>query len=120
MPSELDIPALVTARDEARAAERAGDLFAAYDRAVRALESWPEDLELRYLGALALARSGTTELAKRRLKACGFETMGELPFPFDVDVPALGARLMKDSALLSTWPDRTALLTDAALPIGPF
>ncbi len=106
--------ALATARAETRAAERAGDLIAAYNRAVQALENWPEDLELLYLSVLALARSGATKISKRRFKACHLDVEKNMSAPFDIDVPALAARLEKDQALKSGSRNRVNSLQDAA------
>jgi class 3 adenylate cyclase len=111
---EQETQALPTARAEARAAAGTGDLFASYDRAVRGLETAPTDLELRYLSVLALARSGATELARRRFTACGLDTEADLPPPFDIDVPALAARLAKDAALQAGQQNRPASLRQAA------
>src|SRR5215469_15430458 len=49
------------AAEAAIAAMRRGNLLSAYDIAERGLRDAPDDLELKYLSVLALARSGATE-----------------------------------------------------------
>ena len=68
----------------AQAILRHGEPLLAYDVITEGLASWPEDLRLRQLQGLALARSGATERAKLILEKlqrdgqCDEETLGML------------------------------------------
>jgi len=103
-----------TAAKATLAAMRGGDLLAAFDHAERGLRNVPDDLELKYLSVLALARSGGTELASKRFQRLGLGSSGAVRGHLAVDIPALAARLDKDRALAAQGPDRTRLLLCAA------
>lgn len=100
----------------ARAAVSRGDVLAAYDEAVSAVEADPEDLEARFVAALALARSGAVE----RARAAAAELLTRIESTPDVtillreDAAALVARLAKDEALTAHGPDRVTRLRQAA------
>lgn len=96
---------------------RAGDALVAYDAALRACDEDPTSLDARYFAALALARAGSSEGARRRceelldLLAGVPGARGELV----EDAGALMARLAKDQALEIREPvARRAALRDAA------
>ncbi|MGH2875855.1 MAG: tetratricopeptide repeat-containing protein, partial [Solirubrobacteraceae bacterium] len=76
-----------------RQQERRGELIAAFDTAERGLAEHPGDLALEHRAVLALARTGATEEAARRLSDYGLSEV------VDEDVAALRARIAKDEAL---------------------
>ena len=98
----------------ALAAMRRGNLLTAYDIAERGLRDAPDDLELKYLSVLALARSGATELASQRFERLGLGGPATAQGHLAVDIPALAARLAKDRALGTQGPERVLLLLHAA------
>src|SRR5215469_2058179 len=102
------------AEEAALAAMRRGNLLAAYDIAERGLRDAPDDLELKYLSVLALARSGATELASQRFGRLGLGVSATAQGHLAVDIPALAARLAKDRALNAEQPERTRLLLRAS------
>lgn len=91
---------------EIRAALGRGDCLVAYDLAMRAAQDDPDDLGVRYLAVLALARAGATERAAEQLAALGIDgppppgTEPELA----EDMGALRARLAKDLAFAASGP----------------
>lgn len=95
------------------AALESGDLFLAFDRATAALTLHPETPILRHRLILALARMKSPrasslydewELAKAHT---GDRTL-------DIDIAALGARLLKDRALAAAAQERPAMFRLAA------
>src|SRR6516225_6086339 len=100
--------------EAALAAMRRGNLLTAYDIAERGLHDAPDDLELKYLSVLALARSGATELALQRFERLGLGGFAAAQGHLAVDIPALAARLAKDRALGTQRPERARLLLRAA------
>jgi class 3 adenylate cyclase len=93
----------------AKAAERSGEFFRAYDVARHGLEQFPNDLLLKHRAVLALARSGATAQAKQLFRLLGLEGSE------DQEIAALGARLAKDEALgLPLGAERTRRLAAAA------
>jgi class 3 adenylate cyclase len=100
----------------ARAALSRGDVLIAYDEAVTALEARPEDVEARFLAALALARAGAAERARDaaiQLMRCFKEGNG-LSTRLREDVEALVARLAKDDALATSGAEQRGRLERAA------
>jgi Adenylate and Guanylate cyclase catalytic domain len=91
-----------------RSAERRGELLAGYDLAMRGLDEFPGDTDLRYRAVLALARTGSTEQARRQFDAL------DLAAVETEDVAALAARIAKDQALEATGPIRRRLAAEAA------
>src|SRR5579862_4028702 len=71
---------------QARASERAGQLFKAYDLALQGLGEHPEDVALKHRAVLCLARAGATRLAQRRYVEFGLAAASDLE-----DVAALAA-----------------------------
>ena len=88
--------------------ERAGELLNAFDLAQRGLEQHPQDVWLKHRAVLALARTGATAEAHRRLALSG------LVDSQDEDVAALRARIAKDVALAAEGQERRQLATIAA------
>jgi hypothetical protein len=100
----------------ARGALARGDVLIAYDEALTALEAGPDDVEARFLAALALARAGASERARdavTQLMDCVADCQG-LPIRLREDVEALGARLEKDNALATSGSERRGRLERAA------
>jgi class 3 adenylate cyclase len=94
---------------EAKAAERDGEFFRAFDLARQGLTQHPSSLPLRHRAVLALARCGATEQARALYKELGLEGRVE------TDIPELEARLLKDTALATPdGPLRTERLLAAA------
>jgi hypothetical protein len=91
-----------------------GEYLLAYDTAQDAARAFPDDLEVRYLAVLALARSGAAARAGEEIETFGLGGAVEVPASLAEDVAALGARLAKDRALDATGPRRTELARIAA------
>jgi len=81
-------------------AERRGELLTAFDLAERGLARHPDDVWLKHRAVLALARAGSTEEAGLRFDEY------ELAEIDAEDVAALGARIVKDSALAAEGDER--------------
>lgn len=94
--------------ERVRAAERGGDLVAAYDLATAGLIEHPDSIDLRYLATRALARSGAINHAAETYER--FRLARER----NVDIASLGARIAKDVALAAPAGKRKALLIAAA------
>jgi adenylate cyclase len=80
-----------------------GDMFALFEHAREALEHAPDDLEARYLQALAMARLGEPDAAmllydRNRVEEIGTE-----------DAVALKGRLLKDMAVRATGAEQAEL-----------
>lgn len=102
---------------EIREALNSGELFKAYDLAQQALETRPDDLEIRYLAVLTLARAGAQEQAMERFQALGLHAASdqEAPRQLKIDIASLHGRLVKDMALSEVDPaKRLPLLKSAA------
>ena len=69
-----------------------GEFFKAYDTAMQALDSTPNDTALQHRALLALANAGAYQLALSQFERMGLHSSGEL------DVQCLLARLHKDMA----------------------
>jgi len=94
---------------QVKAAERRGELLAAYDLADQGLAEHPGDLWLQHRAVLALARSGATRQATQRYLAYDLARAAH-----EEDVAALAARIAKDRALEATDARRVALAAEAA------
>lgn len=94
--------------EEVKTLERRGELLSAYDVACQGLTEHPSDRWLQHRAVLALARAGATETARRQY------AQFDLGKHEDEDIAALGARLLKDAALLARGPERAALAEQAA------
>jgi tetratricopeptide (TPR) repeat protein len=102
-PSRDGEPEIRTATDWLRDvtdAERRGELLSAFDLAERGLAQHPSDVSLKHRAVLALARSGSTEEARRRFQEYGLGGIAT------EDVAALRARIVKDVALAATGAER--------------
>jgi hypothetical protein len=86
--------------DAVRTADRRGEMLAAFDLAQRALVEYPDNLRLKHLAVLALARAGSTDEARARYLEYGLGSVD------DEDAQALGARIAKDTALQTTGQRR--------------
>ena len=100
----------MTAADSVQAAVDSlaqGNLVLAYDLATSALARGGDYPRLRYLQLLALARMGEVDRARRLYEKY-------LSGQTDLDVMALGARLLKDAAWNAPAIERTPLLLEAS------
>ena len=88
-------PDLEECRAIVRRFEGSGKPLRSHDAAMRGLDRYPDDLWLKHRAVLALARSGATEMGRRRYREFGLDGHA------DEDVAALGARLDKDLAWLA-------------------
>lgn len=100
----------------ARAALSRGDVLIAYDLAVSAMEAGPENLEARFLAALALARAGAIERARTSATELltRIEAASDVPISLCEDAAALVACLAKDEALATEGEIRRTRLREAA------
>ena len=92
------------AAEAALAAMRRGNLLTAYDIAERGLHDAPDDLELKYLSVLALARSGATELASQRFEWLGLGGTATAQGHLGVDIPATKRLVSAVAARVLPWP----------------
>ncbi len=90
------------------AAEAAGLMLTAHDRAMGALAQHPDDRRFAHRAVLTLARAGATAMALGL-----FERLG-LAAERDAEIAGLGARLFKDVALEAAPEARAPLLNRAA------
>jgi hypothetical protein len=100
----------------ARAALSRGDLLVAYDEAVSAADADPDDLDARFLAALALARAGGRDRARVAAAdlLAAIESTPAVSLSLREDAAALVARIAKDEAFSVTGNDRTARIRHAA------
>lgn len=85
-----------------------GDMFALFERTREAIELFPDDLDARYLQALAMARLGDPEAAlllyeRNRVEQIGTE-----------DAAALKGRLLKDLAVRATGTEQIDLFRQSS------
>lgn len=80
-----------------------GDMFALYERTREAIEKFPDDPEVRYLQALAMARLGDPHAAMRLYERNRVEEIGS------EDALALKGRLLKDLAVRSAGAEQVDL-----------
>jgi hypothetical protein len=95
-----------------RAAARL-DHLSAYDRADRATRDHPAELGLEYAAILALANTGATAGADRRLAALHASGRLDTVTPLSRRFAALRGRLLKDRALAADPSDRAGLAAEA-------
>ena len=95
------------AADLAKSALSRGDLIAAYDATVAAIEAGDESGAIRHSQVLALARMGDTERAMELFEAYGLDRSQ------DPHERAAGARLLKDRALAAPAGERLFALERA-------
>ncbi|HEY0629403.1 MAG TPA: TRAFs-binding domain-containing protein [Sphingomicrobium sp.] len=87
---------------------KSGDMFALYERTREAIETLPEDPEVRYLQALAMARLGEPHAALRLYKRNRVEELGT------EDAIALRGRLLKDLAVRASGAERIDLFRQSS------
>jgi len=80
-----------------------GDMFALYERTREAIDKYPDDPEVRYFQALAMARLGDPHAAMRLYQHNRVEEIGT------EDALALKGRLLKDLAVRSTGAEQVEL-----------
>lgn len=85
-----------------------GDMFALYERTREAIEKYPEDPEVRYLQALAMARLGDPHAAMRLYERNRVEEIGT------EDAVALKGRLLKDLAVRSAGSNQVMLFRQSS------
>src|SRR5678816_3435015 len=85
-----------------------GDMFALFERTREAIAKFPDDPEVRYLQALAMARLGDPHAAMRLYERNRVEEIGT------EDAIALKGRLLKDLAVRSTGAEQIGLYRQAS------
>ena len=85
-----------------------GDMFALFERTRSAIETYPDDPDVRYLQALAMARLGDPDAALRLYKRNRVEDIGT------EDAVALKGRLFKDLAAQSEGDHRVELFRQSS------
>jgi len=85
-----------------------GDMFALFERTREAIAKFPDDPEVRYLQALAMARLGDPHAAMRLYERNQVEEIGS------EDAIALKGRLLKDLAVRSTGAEQIGLYRQAS------
>ena len=96
---------------------RTGEYLQVYDSArtlLERLDTEPTRTEAAYLAALALARSGATDVAEAFADAFLDEAGADLPAVLARDVSALRARIAKDRALAAPDTQARAQFAEAA------
>ena len=95
--------------DAVRELIRGGQYLRAYDLASSTIDLGSGDIELCWLGVLALARSGATTQARRRFDSLGLDSIdpSSVSTRLAQDIAGLGARLDKNMALSTTGEDRS-------------
>jgi hypothetical protein len=114
-------PGSAGASDAVQGLIRRGHYLQAYDSAAGQIERGNTAPEIRYLAVLALARSGATAQARRRLELYGLASIdpSTLTPQLAGDLAVLAARLDKDEALArgdegAAWAERSARGYEAA------
>jgi tetratricopeptide (TPR) repeat protein len=102
------------ALERVRAELARGEYLLAYDAAREATSAFPDDLEVGYTAALALARSGAVDKATEELETARLASVSSAPDYLAQDIAALEARLAKDKAIRATGPIREQLAREAA------
>jgi class 3 adenylate cyclase len=92
--------------------EHAGELFRAYDLARRALDRFPDNLQLKQRAVLCLASTGATGKAAEALTELGLDQPIAVDSQLGLDIACLRPRLMKDATLCAVGEQRRA---DAAV-----
>lgn len=85
-----------------------GDMFALYERTREAIDKFPDDPEVRYLQALAMARLGDPHAAMRLYERNRVEEIGT------EDAIALKGRLLKDLAVRSAGAEQVDLFRQSS------
>ena len=87
---------------------KSGDMFALFERTREAIEVLPDDPEVRYLQALAMARLGDPHAALRLYQRNRVEEFGT------EDAVALRGRLLKDLAVQASGAERIELFRQSS------
>jgi class 3 adenylate cyclase len=103
----------------AKAQERDGELFEAYDLAMQGHAQHPDDWALRHRAVLCLASTGATDQARALAERLGITKLGpeeraEIPQRLALDLQTIIPRLDRDEALASKGAERQRLLLNAA------
>jgi adenylate cyclase len=85
-----------------------GDMFALFERTRKAIEQYPEDPDVRFLQALAMARLGDPHAALRIYERNRVEEIGT------EDAVALKGRLLKDLAVRAEGDERVRLFRESS------
>ena len=85
-----------------------GDMFALFERTREAIEKYPENPDVRYLQALAMARLGDPHAALRLYERNRVEEIGT------EDAVALKGRLLKDLAVRASGPKQVQLFRQSS------
>ena len=85
-----------------------GDMFALFERTREAIQQYPDDPDVRYLQALAMARLGDPHAALRIYERNRVGDIGT------EDAVALKGRLLKDLAVRAEGPERDQLFREAS------
>ena len=85
-----------------------GDMFALFERTREAIRSFPDDPDVRYLQALAMARLGDPDAALRLYERNQVEGIGT------EDAIALKGRLLKDLAVRASGPEQIELFRQSS------
>ena len=102
---------------EVRRCESQAELFLAYDLARQGLEQFPDDTALKHRAVLCLASTGASARAAEEFRRLDLHQIGQQPSGTSAslafDIASLEARLLKDSAVATSGPDRVAKLKQA-------
>jgi len=103
----------------AKAQERDGELFEAYDLAMQGHVQHPDDWALKHRAVLCLASTGATDQARELADRLGITKLGPearaaIPHRLALDLQTIVPRLDRDAALASKGADRQRLLLNAA------
>lgn len=112
MKDEPSIPTRSAAQylSAAKAFEREGEFFKAFDLAAQGLVAFGDDVGLKHRAVLCLARAGATDLAQQKYREFGLAKAAD----GSEDVDALSARLLKDEALAASGETRRRKAAEAA------
>jgi class 3 adenylate cyclase len=103
----------------AKAQERDGELFEAYDLAMQGHAQHPDDWALKHRAVLCLASTGATDQARELADRLGITKLGSeelaaIPHRLALDLQTIVPRLDRDTALAGKGADRQRLLLNAA------
>jgi class 3 adenylate cyclase len=103
----------------AKAQERDGELFEAYDLAMQGHAQHPDDWALKHRAVLCLASTGATDQARELAERLGITKLGPeeraaIPQRLALDLQTIVPRLDRDAALASKGAGRQRLLLNAA------
>ena len=87
---------------------KSGDMFALFERTREAIEKYPDDPDVRYLQALAMARLGDPHAALRIYERNRVEEIGT------EDAVALKGRLLKDLAVRANGTNQIRLFRESS------